>query len=76
MESVWLLLGSGRDAGPADPFWVFLTPGHFAAKTPADECWIVLDFLGFSRQLQDETQEIDNAPISATVPSPKNAVRE
>jgi hypothetical protein len=35
-----------------------------------------LDFLGFSRQLQDEIQEIDNAPISATVPSPKNAVRE
>ena len=40
---------AGREVGPVDPFWVFLAPGHFAAKTPADECWIVLDFLGFSR---------------------------
>src|ERR1700729_1238287 len=39
--------------GPVDPFWVFLAPGHFAAKTPADECWIVLDFLGFSRSNLD-----------------------
>src|ERR1700722_9209840 len=45
----WTRFGSfsaaGRDAGPVDPFWVFLAPGHFAAKTPAGECWIVLDFL-------------------------------
>src|SRR3984957_146613 len=49
----WNRFGSfsaaGRDVGPVDPFWVFLAPSHFAAKTPADECWIVLDFLGFSR---------------------------
>ena len=44
---------AGRDIGLVDPFWVFLAPGHFAAKTPADECWIVLDFLGFSRPNQD-----------------------
>ena len=53
----WSRFGSfsaaGRDVGPVDPFWVFLAAGHFAAKTPADECWIVLDFLGFSRQNLD-----------------------
>src|ERR1700722_1627061 len=53
----WSRFGSfsaaGRDVGPVDPFWVFLAPGHFAAKTPADECWIVLDFLGFSRPNPD-----------------------
>ena len=31
----------------------FLGPSHFAANTPANECWIVLDFLGFSRQNRD-----------------------
>ena len=29
--------------------WVFLARGRFAAKTPAYEGWISLDFLGFSR---------------------------
>ena len=33
--------------------WVFLAPGRSAAKAPADECWISLDFLGFSRQNLD-----------------------
>src|ERR1700722_18017695 len=49
-ESVWLLLGSEtprRRSGRC--VWVFLAPGRFAVKTPADEGWIVLDFLGFSR---------------------------
>jgi hypothetical protein len=35
--------GSGRFV------WVFLGFGDFAAKTLADECWIVLDFLGIPR---------------------------
>src|SRR3984957_8330703 len=48
-ESVWLLLGSRPRRWAGRSVWVFLAPGHFAAKTPADECWIVLDFLGFSR---------------------------
>ena len=56
--------------------WLFLAGRHLTAKPLLYARWICLDFLGFSRQLQDETQEIDNAPISATVPSPKNAVRE
>jgi hypothetical protein len=30
--------------------WVFLGPSPFAAKALAYEGWIVLDFLGFSRQ--------------------------
>ena len=29
--------------------WVFLARSRFAAKTPAIEGWIHLDFLGFSR---------------------------
>jgi hypothetical protein len=54
MESVWLLswLGPRNGSGRA-PVWVFLAPGRFAAKTPADEGWISLDFLGFSRQNLD-----------------------
>jgi hypothetical protein len=53
MESVWLLLAAGRDVGPVDPFGFLLARGRFAAKTPANERWIVLDFLGFSRQNRD-----------------------
>ena len=49
MESVWLLLGSRPRRWAGRSVWVFLAAGHFAAKTPADACWIVLDFLGFSR---------------------------
>jgi hypothetical protein len=42
-------------AGHACPsiVWIFLARGRFAAKTPAHECWISLDFLGFSRQNPD-----------------------
>ena len=53
MESVWLLLGSGPRRWSGRSVLGFLGPGRFAAKTPADECWIVLDFLGFSRQNLD-----------------------
>ncbi len=49
MESVWLLLGSRPRRWSGRSVLGFLGPGHFAAKTPVDECWIVLDFLGFSR---------------------------
>jgi hypothetical protein len=35
------------------PIWVFLVPDRFAAKTPAYEGWISLDFLGFSRLKRD-----------------------
>jgi hypothetical protein len=33
--------------------WVFLVPDRIAAKTPAFEGWISLDFLGFSRPNRD-----------------------
>jgi hypothetical protein len=34
-------------------FWVFLDGGPFAAKAPDYAYWILLDFLGFSRQNRD-----------------------
>jgi hypothetical protein len=45
MESVWLRLGSGPRRWSGRSVWVFLARGRFAAKTPARECWISLDFL-------------------------------
>jgi hypothetical protein len=49
----WSPFGSVSTAGPRSPpgrsVWVFLNRGRFAAKTPADDYWILLDFLGFSR---------------------------
>jgi hypothetical protein len=33
--------------------WVFLGTGRFAAKTQILAHWILLDFLGFSRQNRD-----------------------
>jgi hypothetical protein len=35
------------------PVWIFLARRRFAAKTPARDDWIGLDFLGFSRQNLD-----------------------
>src|ERR1700678_1059783 len=49
MESVWLRLAAGPRRRSDRLIWVFLAPGRFAAKSHADEGWIVLDFLGFSR---------------------------
>jgi hypothetical protein len=53
MESVWLRLSSGPRRWSGRSVWVFLARGRFAAKTPARECWISLDFLGFSRPNRD-----------------------
>ena len=44
---------SGPGQGSARSLWVFLAHGRFVAKTPANEGWIYLDFLGFSRQNRD-----------------------
>jgi hypothetical protein len=52
----WSRFGSRSATGRGSSgrsVWVFLAPGRFAAKTPADECWIVLDFLGFARPKRD-----------------------
>src|SRR5580704_13280842 len=53
MESVWLRLGSGPRRWSGRSVWVFLPLGRFAAKNPAYESWISLDFLGFSRPNRD-----------------------
>jgi hypothetical protein len=53
MESVWLLVGVGPRRWSGRSVWVFLAPGRFAAKARADERWILLDFLGFSRPNRD-----------------------
>jgi hypothetical protein len=45
MESVWLRLGSGPRRWSGRSVWVFLALGRFAAKNPAYEPWISLDFL-------------------------------
>ena len=36
-----------------DPVWFSLARFRFVAKTPGFECWISLDFLGFSRPNRD-----------------------
>jgi hypothetical protein len=41
--------GGGTRRGSGRSVWVFLAPGRLAAKTPAHESWIGLDFLGFLR---------------------------
>jgi hypothetical protein len=43
---------AGRDVGPVDPFG-FSWPRPFRCEAPADVCWLVLDFLGFSRANRD-----------------------
>jgi hypothetical protein len=49
MASFGSFSAQGRDMGLVAPIWVFLARGRFAAKAPAHEGWILLDFLGFSR---------------------------
>ena len=51
-ESAWLRLGGGPQ-GSSDAVWMFLAAGCFAAKRPDYAYWILLDFLGFSRQNRD-----------------------
>jgi hypothetical protein len=46
MEAVWLPLGGGSRPWSGRSVWVFLARGRFAAKTPAREGWISLDFGG------------------------------
>ena len=49
-------LAPSRQRGPRRwlrSVWIFLARGRFAAKTPAHEGWISLDFLGFSRPNRD-----------------------
>jgi hypothetical protein len=53
LKSVWLRLSSGPRRWSGRSVWVFLARGRFAAKTPAYEPWISLDFLGFSRPDRD-----------------------
>jgi hypothetical protein len=53
MEPVWLRLGGWPRHRSGRSVLGFLARGLFAAKTPAHECWISLDFLGFSRQNRD-----------------------
>ena len=43
------LPGQGLDRS----VWIVLEPGCLAAKTPGNDCWISLDFLGFSRPNRD-----------------------
>jgi hypothetical protein len=77
--SGWNRLGSFSGAGGDVPRSLrlgFLGPQSFGFEDLAFGPWILLDFLGFSRQLQDETYTIDNAAVSVAVPSPKMAVRE
>jgi hypothetical protein len=49
MKSVWLLLGSGPRHRSGRFRLDFLSAWPFRCEGPAYECWIVLDFLGFSR---------------------------
>jgi hypothetical protein len=44
---------AGRIGARSIRFWFFLAGRRFAAKTPSQEGWISLDFLGFSRPNRD-----------------------
>ena len=44
---------SGARPESGRPVWIFLARGPFRSEGPAPEGWIVLDFLGFSRQNRD-----------------------
>jgi hypothetical protein len=56
--------------------WVFLVPPGFVVKTTGYSSWILLDFLGFCRQLQSSYEAIEKISPFVSVPSPKISVRE